>query len=179
MDALCEVVEPNRFQEFWWKVRSFFRKKEPSGLRLHALRELKAAGYAPIGECEDGPDKWMQESVLELLEVFSKQGHSGFSAPHCIDLFKKLASYEPLVPLSGNDEEWMDVGEMSGYPIWQNKRCHHVFKEGDGKAYDIDGIIFREPNGCSYTSKESRVYIDFPYTPTRKYVDVPASRDGD
>lgn len=179
MEALCEVTSVSRFQEFWWKVRSVFRKKEPSGLLSHAKREFRAAGYLPVEQCEDDPNKWIQESVLELLAVFSKQGHSGFSAAHCIDMFKKLASYEPLVPLSGDDDEWTDVGEMSGFPIWQNNRCHHVFKEGDGKAYDIDGIIFREPNGCCYTSKESRVYIDFPYTPTRKYVDVPASQEGE
>jgi len=48
-----------------------------------------------------------------------------------------------------------------------------VFKDADGRAYDIDGRVFREPNGCCYTSSDSRVYITFPYRPKTEYVDVP------
>ena len=113
----------------------------------------------------------MQENVIELLRVFAKQGHSGFSAPYCIETFRKLALFEPLVPLRGIDDEWNEC--CSG--MWQNNRCSHVFKELDGRAYDIQGRIFREPNGSCYTNRESRVYISFPYTPTREYVDVPGA----
>jgi hypothetical protein len=79
-----------------------------------------------------------------------------------------LASFEPLVPLTGKDFEWNEVSEG----MWQNNRCSHVFKGPDGKAYDINGKIFREPNGSCYTNIDSRVFIDFPYTPKREYVDV-------
>ena len=47
----------------------------------HAKRELALLGYKPIEELkEDDPDRWIQENILELLEVFSKQEHSGMSA---------------------------------------------------------------------------------------------------
>lgn len=140
-----------------------------SNLIEHAKREFLAAGYKPVGEEEDGPNKWIQENILELLSVFSKQGHSGFSAPYCIDVFTKLAKFEPLCPLTGSDDEWSEVDNG----LWQNKRCGRVFKGSDGKAYDIDGKVFREPNGCCYTNKDSRVYVTFPYTPTTEYVNVP------
>ena len=138
----------------------------------HAKREFKAVGYIPLDQPqEDGPNKWIQENVLELLDVFSKQGHSGFSAPYCISTFKKLASLEPLGPLTGADDEWTEV--VDGRML-QNNRCGHVFKDSkDGQAYDIEGRIFREPNGCCFTSRDSRVPITFPYTPTSEYVDVP------
>lgn len=139
----------------------------------HAKREFLAAGYKPIEQEEDGPNKWMQENVLELLRVFSKQGHSGASAPYCISVFEKLAMFKPLTPLTGNDDEWNEVVDGK---LWQNNRCSHVFKEADGRAYDGEARIFREPNGACYTSKDSRAYIKFPYTPTRKYVDVPEKR---
>lgn len=32
----------------------------------HAKREFLKLGYKPIEECEDDPDKWIQESVLGL-----------------------------------------------------------------------------------------------------------------
>lgn len=147
-----------------------------SNLKEHALREFKALGYKSI-EDEEGPNQWIQENVLELLEVFSNQGHSGFSAPYCINLFTKLAGFEPLCPLTGEDEEWSNVSEASGHPKWQNKRCSHVFKKADGQAYDIYGIVFREPSGSCYTNGKSHVDVTFPYTPKTEYVDVPAKNE--
>jgi hypothetical protein len=138
----------------------------------HAKNEFIAAGYKPIEQEEPGPNKWIQENIIELLEVFSKQGHSGLSAMYCIGMFERLAKFEPLVPLTGKDEEWMEVGDN----IFQNKRCLHVFKQKDrfnGQAYDINGRIFRDPNGLCYTSSDSCVPVTFPYTPQSEYVDVP------
>jgi hypothetical protein len=141
-----------------------------SNLIEHAKREFKAIGYIPLDqEQEDGPNKWIQENLIELLEVFSKQGHSGFSAGYCINAFNKLARFEPLASLTGEDWEWQEVGTGT----WQNIRCGRVFKNAEGRAYDIDGKIFREPDGCCFTNKNSHVYIDFPYTPKSEYIDVP------
>ena len=138
----------------------------------HARREFLAMGYTPPEkDQEDGPNKWIQENVLDLLCLFASQGHSGSSAPYCINVFSKMANFEPTVPLTGEDSEWNEVGTG----CWQNTRCGHVFKEADGRAYDIQGIVFREPNGVCYTSGNSRVFIDFPYTPKVHYQDVEAS----
>lgn len=169
MDELCVATEPTFLQRLRDRWQQWCRRNEPDNLELHARREFRAAGYIPLDqEQEDGPNKWIQDNVIELIRVFAKQGHSGMSAGYCIETFCKLAKFEPLVPLQGTDDEWNDVG--GGY--WQNNRCSHVFKETDGRAYDMDGRIFREPNGACFTSRESRVYITFPYTPTREYVDV-------
>lgn len=111
------------------------------------------------------------EHVLELLRVFSDEGHSGTTAPYTVNMFKKLAMFEPLVPLTGEDWEWNEVGPGT----FQNKRCSRVFKQADrfdGQAYDIEGKVFREPNGSCYTSADSRVPVTFPYTPKTEYVDV-------
>lgn len=135
----------------------------------HARREFKAAGYIPLDKLqEDGPNKWIQESIMELLEVFARQSHSGYSASYCISMFEKLARFQPICPLTGEDDEWNEVGPG----MWQNNRCSSVFKGEDGRAYNIDGRVFREPNGACYTSQGSRVEVTFPYTPTIEYVDV-------
>lgn len=148
-------------------------KKRPKGSAIsRAELEFLAAGYVPLDkEQEDGPDKWIQENVLELLEVFVRQGHSGFSASCAVETFRKLALHEPLVPLYGVDDEWDEVEDG----VFQNNRCSHVFKRADrfnGQAYDINGRIFREPNGCCYTNRDSCVPVTFPYTPKSEYVDV-------
>jgi hypothetical protein len=151
-----------------------------SNYRIHAMSEFRAAGWID----EDGKyiDE-MQEAIclhiLKLLDVFGDEGHSGSSAPYAINLFSKLAAFEPVVPITGEDWEWVDHGECM-----QNKRCGHVFKQTNrfnGQAYDIDGKIFWEwykdedgkPFKSYYTGAESQVPITFPYVPKREYVFVP------
>jgi hypothetical protein len=130
----------------------------------HAKREFDLAGYKQ----DDEPNSWMMNDVLELIEVFAKQGHSGGSAPYCIELFKTLASHKLLSPLTGKDDEWNDVGNG----LYQNKRASHIFKENE-QAYNIEGKVFREKNGSCYTNGNSRVNIKFPYTLTDPiYVEI-------
>lgn len=162
-------IEPSKY-EF-----SIEGEEQESNFVKHAKREFQALGY-DLDDKEEGPNKWIMENVFELLRVFSKQGHSGSSAPYCIEMFKKAASFEPFGPLNGTDDEWTEVGEG----VFQNNRCSHVFKQADrfnGQAYDIEGKIFREPDGCCFTSFDSFVLVTFPYTPTREYVDVPYDED--
>jgi hypothetical protein len=146
-----------------------------------AEQELKLVGY-DINDPEDGPDRWLAEGTLELLKVFSEQGHSGMSAPYAVALFEKLALWKPIAPLTGEDDEWNHVGEST----WQNRRNSVVFKGEDGQAYCIEGRVFWEwathpeiddgkPFKSYYTSRESRVNITFPWTQPdqSEYVFVP------
>ena len=135
-----------------------------------AEHELKAAGLYDADAAYGG---LIPDAVMELIRAFAAQGHSGNSARIVAGLFHKLAGYKALGPLTGADDEWVEV---SGGPNmkWQNKRCFHVFKREDGTAWDGDAVIFREPNGNCYTSGDSRKDITFPYTPTPEYRDVPS-----
>ena len=141
-----------------------------SSLVAFAKDELSRAGLFDKDSDYGG---MMGDAVMKMVEVFAGEGHSGFSSGMAISIFEKVARYEPLTPLTGEDDEWMDIAEYGdGSACWQNKRCSHVFKDKDG-AYDIEGKIFREPNGSCFTSYASRVPVTFPYSPTREYVDVP------
>lgn len=146
-----------------------------------AEQELRYAGY-DVNDPEDGPNRWLAEGTLELLKVFADQGHSGSSAPYAVALFEKLAMWKPIAPLTGEDDEWNDVGEDT----WQNRRNSAVFKKEDGQAYWIEGRVFWEwathpeiddgkPFKSHYTSRDSRVDITFPWTQPdqREYVFVP------
>jgi len=70
--------------------------------------------------------------------------------------------------------------------VYQNKRCSRIFKGSDGRAYDIEGKVFWEwyerelypdeegypgtiKDTRSFTSCDSRVYVEFPYTPNTVY----------
>ena len=149
-----------------------------SNLEKHAMMEFKAAGWLDDdGNYIDEMQEAICRHVLALLDVFSSEGHSGSSAPYTVDLFKKLAMFEPVVPLTGEDWEWTDVSDK----LYQNKRCGRVFKDESG-AYDIDGKVFYEwytdENGekfkSHYTSRDSRVPVTFPYRPTTVYEERPS-----
>ena len=155
-----------------------------SNLKNHALMEFRAAGWVDDqGKFKDEMQQAICEHVLKLLEVFADEGHSGSSAPYAIDLFKKLAMFEPIVPLTGEDWEWTEV-TSGGF---QNKRCSRVFKQADrfnGQAYDIDAIVFYdwytdektgEKYKSHYTCRESVVPITFPYTPKTEYKERPGN----
>lgn len=136
-------------------------------LRDHALAELKAAGYPLDPGAPEGPDKWMAQGALALIDLFAAQGHSGSSAPLMIELFRKLANFEPITPLTGADDEWVEIGDGT----FQNKRCCTIFKEGkDGVAYNIEGVVFEDAKGGRYTNAESRIAVYFPHTVTEPII---------
>lgn len=127
-----------------------------------------------IGMSDDGDmNGLMRKHLIHMVKEFADEGHSGFSANYAMNCLKRLLSFKPLSPLTGRDDEWTEVTEMSGYPHFQNKRCGSVFKDGQtGDAYDIDGKVFwewfkdeetGEPRKSYYTGFESRVPVTFPY----------------
>lgn len=136
-----------------------------SNLEEFALHELEIAGLFKESSDYGG---MLGTAVMELIKVFGKQGHSGMSASICLSLFNTVAKYEPLSPLLGDDSEWFPVSDG----LWQNKRCPRVFKD-TARAYDVDGTIFRYPDGCCVTKHASKKTITFPYIPISEYVDIP------
>jgi hypothetical protein len=155
------------------------------GLLEHTKVELEIAGL--LSEEGDFYGGETGKAVLELMEVFTKQGHSGMSAPLVADIFQKLANYEPLGPITGKDEEWnsLDYGDGIKY---QNKRSSGLFKTSDGKVTYVSSIVKRSPNGTTWTGplyltredaindvnmiRSSQEIKGFPFIPKTFYIDV-------
>jgi hypothetical protein len=133
-----------------------------SNLVDHAKFELRK-----MLASEEEMDKMMAEGVIQVVETFAGQSHSGYSAAYAASLLDKLLRFEPIGPLTGEDDEWVEV--LDG--LFQNRRCSHVFK-AKGQAYDIEGRIFRYSDGGCFTRGDSRVNVEFPYTPKHEYIDV-------
>lgn len=139
-----------------------------AGIIDYANQELDL--YFPVREDEDELDKTIRErmraNVMQLIETFESQGHSGFSASAVLQMFDRLAHYKPITSLTGADDEWEDVDEGT----FQNKRCSSVFKDKEtGMAYDINGKVFSDDGGKTYhMTAESKNYISFPYNPPTK-----------
>lgn len=114
-----------------------------SNLVRHAMRELDILGYPLIEHFdtqtkEFDPDMEVRKNILELVTVFAKQHHSGFSASFVTSMMAKLLRFQTLSPITNNPDEWNHVGEEQwGEPggIWQNARDGAMFSTNGGKTY--------------------------------------------
>lgn len=145
-----------------WRI---LRAKSCNSMK-HANRELPHIGNDEMGSL-------MADQLRELVLVFSTHGHSGFSANYAIRTLGLLLRFKPIAALTGEDNEWVEIGEG----VKQNNRCSSVFIDADrfnGKPYDINAIVFREPSGACFTGRGSGQPISFPYNPpeTPIYIDV-------
>ena len=144
----------------------------------HAREEFRAAGWTDEnGNFNDEMQALICANVLDLLNVFAKQGHSGSSAPYAINMFRRLVNFKAITPLTGEDWEWSHVADN----LWQNKRCSSVFKDETGNAHDIDGKVFWEwnvgfddgkPYKSYYTNGGCHTPVTFPYHPPKEAVKV-------
>jgi hypothetical protein len=150
------------------------KENKESNLLKHARKELQVAGL--FGKDSDY-NGGIAKAVIELIEVFSNQGHSGCSAGMVRRIFNKLSNYETITPLTGKDNEWnlTDIGTN----CYQNNRNSAVFKDGkDGQAYYINAISWKTQKGTTWSGTtssgiSSRQYIrSFPFLPTTFCIDV-------
>ena len=120
----------------------FWKKDEPtepdSNLYRYAKSELELAGLFD----EDSDYGGMSgEAALEIVAVFAKQGHSGFSASLTTDIVTRLMQFKPLTPLTYAPDEWNHIHEdiAGGKDTYQNRRKSTVFSD-DGLQtwYDLD-----------------------------------------
>lgn len=117
-----------------WKDEVFsfitrpFRKRPKSNLVIHAETELKLAGLYDKDSHYEG---MLAEAVIELIKVFSKQGHSGYSAQITRWLFNKLANFENLMPVKLEDFVQCDLDNK----VWQCKRNSDLFLNDDKTGY--------------------------------------------
>ncbi len=130
------------------------------------------------------------KEILALCEAFGNSGQSGGSAPYTASaiskVVKKLLLQEPICPITGHENEWVDVSEIGdGSIMYQNSRCSALFKDGiESKAYYLDAIVWKGVE--DYDKFIGRVYIDdkdfeligssqfvkFPFKPKTFYIDV-------
>ncbi len=120
--------------------------------------------------------------VLALVEAFGNSGQSGGSAPMVAGVIssvvKKLCLQEPISPIMGIDEEWMETAT----DVQQNRRCSALFKEKDGSCHYNHAIIWEGSLGGAFHGSvdiengkqihSSQKIKGFPFTPKTFYINV-------
>ena len=143
----------------------------------HARAEFRAIGWMDErGNFEDEMQAMICANVVDLLNMFAKQGHSGTTGAYALRMFERLVEFKCIAPLTGEDWEWNDTG----HNVYQNRRCSSVFKDKEtGECYDIDGKVFwewqgtkKEPYKSFYTNGGCHTPVTFPYSPPTKRVEV-------
>lgn len=150
------------------------------------LIEYAKSELGRIPKDEDGMQDLMNKDILEVIRIFSEQGHSGFSASYALSILDRLLRFKPISPLTGDDDEWgKPYGEDGAR---QNKRCYSVFKNADGSCHDIDAMVVSDNGGITwFSSGRFRKTVTFPYNPPirpeKVYIeyteDVPPGFTGD
>lgn len=136
-----------------------------------SLVEYAKSELDRIPKDEDGMQDRINKDILEIVEKFSNQGHSGFTASYALNKLERLLRFKPINALTGANDEWGVVSSENGITTYHNKRCAGVFKEVDSsgntiKAYDIDGIVVSDNGGITwFSSKDFEEDITFPYYP--------------
>lgn len=161
---------------------------------MSSIIEYAKSELDRIGKDEEGMQAAINQDILQVVDVFANQGHSGFSAGYALNILERLLRFKPLKELTGEDDEWNDVStDKNGVTTYQNKRCSSVFKRVDrsGKivsVYDIDGVAVSDDGGITwFTSNRFTKEITFPYFPPTHaeeiYIeyteDVPVGYTGD
>ena len=154
----------------------------------HAQRELEILSQNALEPDNRPIIEEFKDEIIALCEKFGNSGQSGGSAPYTASAIsmaiKKLLLFETISPITGEDDEWVDVSSNNDGKEWyQNKRESGIFKDSkDGRAYYIDAVIKQEENGSRWNGQfldkdfntiGSKHYIkSFPFEPKSFYIDV-------
>ena len=143
-----------------------------SNLVEHAKRELEIAGYdiSEKGCNPDNPkdpmDGYMNscaKNALELVEVFSKAGHSGMSAGITLSIFNKLANWKNLTSITNNPEEWSAIGDKDN--TYQNKRNPSCFTTNFKTYHDVsedENYDITIEDGIKGRTRKDKPWIEHP-----------------
>jgi len=137
-------------ESFYCKAISEFKKsklneseewdKDKDNLYQHALQELKIAGMFDEDSDYDG---MLGKAIMDVVEAFCRQGHSGGSASIVLQAMPKLLAWENLTPITDDPKYWMNVQEQYGEDgaghgmegVWQCRRNPALFSLDGGKTY--------------------------------------------
>lgn len=107
-----------------------------SNLINHADRELKRAGIH--GATDPYGNSMVYDAVMELVEKFADQGHSGMSASVVLSLFSKVADFKTLTPITADRDEWTVTSLTSTPLMYQNIRDSSCFTADFKTYYKVD-----------------------------------------
>lgn len=138
--------------EYMYSPDGFTIKRVNENFTEWARKELELAGLFDKDSDYEG---MLGQAIMELIEKFSEQGHSGMSAGLVSSIFHQLSQWKPLTELTDNPDEWNELSEevAADHMQWQSSRDPSCFSTDGGKTYwstndkcfefvDEDGTVY-------------------------------------
>lgn len=151
---------------------------------IHNLAEKEDVAIKFLNETLEGSKKDPDDKGLQCLitnqiyEVWDCVSECNIETKLSLS---KLLNGEPLTPLTGEDDEWVECDDCVGLPKgaikeYRNKRCSGIYKvvyPGEPNnieiAYDLDGKNYSDNGVTAFTTNSfGREQIVFPYTRNKK-----------
>lgn len=129
-------------------------------------REWDHLGWDREGE---GMHPEIYADLAAMCDALEEQKHDAAhpgSARLLVKFLARVVDGIPFGPLSGDDAEWMSIKGHDDY-VFQNVRCPRIFKDADGRAWDIQGVIVDFGNAQFQAQPKE---IAFPYIPATEVV---------
>jgi len=114
-----------------------------------------------------------KKEILALVDAFARSGQSGASAPFTASAIaraiKHLCLLEPIMPITGKDDEWIKISDDK----YQNNRLSSLFRKGK-KSYYLNAIVWQTQRGTTWSGQANlngkaysgRQYVKkFPFIP--------------
>lgn len=76
--------------------------------------------------------------IIRLVTAFTPM--RGKHQYFYLETIKSLIFWEPISPITFEDDQWDDKREYECEPAYQHKRATNVFKNSDGSIYHIDHL---------------------------------------
>lgn len=143
-----------------------------TGMYLYAENELRRAAMKAVDEygMHDKDQEKIYSNALDLIGAFSDQGQTGESAAIIFNILNRIIRFKPISPLTGEDDEWIEIKHTSELKLYQNARCASVFKMIGSNlifTYDLDATLVSLDGGKTFgfDKKYCKTPITFPYDP--------------
>lgn len=123
---------------------------------------------------------YFEWEILETINFIAMFRMTPGMLSYFTQIITPLLEHKPIEKLTGEDWEWVDISSVAKLPkgsLYQNMRCHDVFKDGEtGKSYWRNGRVFSSDGGKTWATMgaDSYVKLDFPCDvsePKRKIID--------
>jgi hypothetical protein len=128
-------------------------------LHDHAVNELS--------RLDDGSEEQAEvnKDILKIVDDFSSQGHSGFSASYTLNLLTRLLKFYPIKPITNSEDEWGKWQGPEGNKSRQACRYSALFQNEDGSVYDINRISKQYEDHMDSSWYGPNYYVKLPYLP--------------
>lgn len=146
------------------KLIEILISERPSGGSAPYIRSnmMLAFGHVQAWECDDMSTDGTPVYVLATMGLYQwacryEMMWKNELRDEVIRIFALLGSFKPLSPLTGEDSEWSSRCPPSPLTVdssdlLQSNRLFSIFKRADGTCERVDGILFQDSTGMTYTS---------------------------